>query len=431
MMMAIAFKYCGKGCGTDFYYGYSVEQTIGTIEVDNNISSLPILLFDNVAELKKKAMLFDRIFTIYLFRSVYTPEVFAETLELKKDNRFVTIAAGAHPSGDPIGTLQYFDYVVVGDCEIAIKELLNCLIEGKMPKSKGIWYRENAKIIKGGRAEALDLNMIPPFAPKHKLFAPIEITRGCPWACKFCCVTYIYGGNLRHRSVEEIVKWVRIAKESGRIVINFLTPNAFSYGSESGRDPRKVRRDKIEELLSSLAKIKDIKIIFGNYLSNVRPDFVSEDLIEIVKKYTQTPTIHMGGQSGSDRILEISRVGYTVEDIRRAVKIVRQAGLNASVDFMFGLPGETEKDRKETLWFIKELMALGAKPRIHAFMPLPGTPFHNRAPGKIPAKYRELFLKWASHKQVMIPFEYEEIPWNTDTELLMEHMIETRTGYMD
>ena len=429
MREAIAFKYCGKGCGTDFYYGYSVEQAVGAIEVSNKLSSLPLILFDKIAELKEKVAPFDRVFTIYLFRSVHAPEAFAECLELKKNTKFVTIGAGAHPSGDPFGSLQYLDYVVVGDCEIAIRELLSYLIEEKEPQIRGVWYSKDREIINGGRTKFIDLNTIPPFAPEHKLFAPIEITRGCPWGCKFCCVPYIYGGKLRHRSVEGIVKWVKVAKEGGKRVINFLTPNAFSYGSDSGRDPKKIRRDKIEELLITLAGLKDVKIIFGNYLSNVRPDFVSEDLIELVKKYTQTPTIHMGGQSGSNRILEISRVGYTVEDIRKAVKIVRNAGLNASVDFIFGLPEETEKDRKETLRFIKELIALGAKPRIHAFMPLPGTPFHDQLHGKVPDKYRDLFQKWAIRKHVMIPFEYEEIPWNTDTELLMEHIIISKTKH--
>ena len=89
---------------------------------------------------------------------------------------------------------------------------------------------------------------------------------------------------------------------------------------------------------------------------------MSEDLIELVKRYTQTPTIHMGGQSGSDRILEISQVGFTVEDIRNAVQIVRTAGLNASIDFIFGLPGETKNDREETFRLIKELLTFFTHP---------------------------------------------------------------------
>lgn len=418
--IAIAFKYCAKGCGTDFYYGYSVEQTVGAIEVSEDLARFPIILFDNTGDLKQRSTSYDRVLVIYLFRSVHKDEAFGEVSELNRYPQFVTIAAGAHPSGDPVGTLRYFDYAVVGDCELALCDLLNRLVNERTPDLKGVWYKNNGQVVKGGRAVLSDLNVIPPFAPKHRLFGPIEITRGCPWACKFCCVSYIYGGKLRHRNVEEIAKWVEVAKNDGRRVINFLTPNAFCYGSDSLRDPRRIRKEKIEELLTKLARIGGMKIIFGNYLSNVRPDFVSEDLIELVKQYTATPTIHMGGQSGSDRILKISRVGYTVEDIRNAVKIVRGAGLNASVDFIFGLPGETERDRKKTLQFIKELVAMGVKPRIHAFMPLPGTPFESEEAGMVPLKYRQILERMAAHKQVMTPFEYEEIPWNTETEQYLE-----------
>lgn len=84
MRVAIAFKYCSKGCGADFYYGYSVEQTVGAIDVSDNVSTLPIILFDNVAELKEKAASFDRIFTIYLFRSVH-----ASDLEVYMHQRFL------------------------------------------------------------------------------------------------------------------------------------------------------------------------------------------------------------------------------------------------------------------------------------------------------------------------------------------------------
>lgn len=406
MKYAITFKYCKKGCGKDYYYGYSVEQTVGTVEQDKQLSKIPIILFDNLDELDRKSNLFDKIIVVYLFRSVYRGEAFQEAVKLKKYSKFITIASGAHPSGDPIGTLKYFDYVIVGDCEIVIRDLIKNIIDGnKRPKIKGVWYKVYNELINGGKAEFVDLNEIPPFAPKHNLFAPIEITRGCQYACKFCCVTYIYGGKLRHRKIGEIIKWVKIMKKYGRKVVNFLTPNAFSYGSSSGE---RIAKDKIEKLLRNLAKIKGVKIIFGNYLSNVRPDFVSEDLIKLVKKYTQTPTIHMGGQSGSDRILKAMNVGYTVNDIKRAVKIVRRFGLKCSVDIIFGLPGEEGPDRRKTFELIDFLIAQDAKPRIHTFMPLPGTPFAKYPAGKIPLEYKKLFRKLAQEKKVMLPFEYEE-----------------------
>ncbi len=403
---ALAFKYCGKGCGTDFYYGYSVEQTVGTIEEDNQLSKLPLLLFDDDNELIKKSLSFDKTIVIYLFRSVSKKEVFKEATKLKGNSRFILVAAGTHPSGDPQKTLEYFDYVVVGDCEIVIRDLIKNILKGKMfPEIKGVWYKKNKRLVSGGRAEFVDLNKIPAFAPKHGLFSPIEITRGCPYYCHFCSIPYIYGGKLRHRDIGEIIKWVKIAKKHNRRVINFLTPNAFSYGSPDGKI---IKKGKIRELLKRLAEIKGVTIIFGNYLSNIRPDFISEELMSLVKEYTKTKTVHIGGQSGSDGVLKRVNAGYTVNDVKKAVKIIKKLGFNCQVDIIFGLPEETEADRKKTLDFINFLIDQGVKPRIHAFMPLPGTPFSKKPAGKIPLEYKKHFRELAHNKKVMLPLEYEE-----------------------
>ena len=411
-----------------FYYTKPNKNSflalIGALEKDSYFDDLDIYFIEEKKDLKIELTTllpkYSKIVVGFSLFSLQIIEIIPIIRRLKKffsSKNVVFIAGGPHPSGDPLGTLKLgFDIVVVGEGEETFRELLKKISSnGDYSDTKGLAFLHDSKYIFTGVRKIINLDDYPPFATKHKRFGHIEITRGCPWRCKFCSVSYIYGAKPRHRSVEEIVKWVRVAKEGGEKVINFITPNAFSYGSDSGRDPKIIRIDKIEELLSSLSRIKDVKTIFGNYLSNVRPDFVSEDLIELVKKYTPTSTIHMGGQSGSNRVLEISRIGYTVEDIRKAVKIVRNAGLKVSVDFIFGLPGETEKDRKDTLRFIRELMALRAKPRIHAFMPLPGTPFYDHPQGKVPDKYKKLFQKWALYKQVMTPFEYEEIPWNADT----------------
>lgn len=407
MKNAIAFKYCKKGCGTDYYYGYSVEQTIGTLEFDDKLNAFTIILFDDINSLITKTKSFDKVMVAYLFRTVYKDEVFSEVAALKNNKRFVTIGMGAHPSGDPIGTLDYFDYAIVGDCEYTFQELVKNITENATDfKIKGIWYKKDGEIINGGKAKPVDLNNIPPFSPKHHLFAPIEITRGCPWRCKFCCIPYVYGNKPRHRSIEEIINWVEIAKKTcGTKVINFLTPNSFCYGSVNGR---KIMIDKIEELLQSLAKIDNVKIIFGNYLSNARPDYVSEELLKIIKTYTQTPTIHLGGQSGSNRILELSRVGYTVEDVKNAVREVRKNGFNVQVDIIYGLPFETYEDRRQTLELINFLIRHRAKPRIHTFVPLPGTPFANEPQNRISPVYKKIFRRLATDDKVMIPFEYEE-----------------------
>ena len=72
-------------------------------------------------------------------------------------------------------------------------------------------------------------------------------------------------------------------------------------------------------------------------------------------------------------MLDLIRRGHTVEDIRRACRIVASHGFVAAVDFILGLPGETEDDRRATLSLVTELAGEGAVANMHFFTPLPGT----------------------------------------------------------
>ena len=48
-----------------------------------------------------------------------------------------------------------------------------------------------------------------------------------------------------------------------------------------------------------------------------------------------------------------------------------------------GLPGEEADDVQATLALMERLLALGARVHGHTFMPLPGTPFRDAAPGTV------------------------------------------------
>jgi radical SAM superfamily enzyme YgiQ (UPF0313 family) len=53
------------------------------------------------------------------------------------------------------------------------------------------------------------------------------------------------------------------------------------------------------------------------------------------------------------------------------------------VDFVFGLPGETEDDREATRRLILDLARSGVRIHAHAFDPLPGTPWRSEPHGRI------------------------------------------------
>jgi radical SAM superfamily enzyme YgiQ (UPF0313 family) len=55
------------------------------------------------------------------------------------------------------------------------------------------------------------------------------------------------------------------------------------------------------------------------------------------------------------------------------------------VDFVFGLPGETEEDREATRRLVREVARGGARVHAHAFDPLPGTPWRAAPRGRLDA----------------------------------------------
>jgi len=209
----------------------------------------------------------------------------------------------------------------------------------------------------------------------------VEISRGCPYACAFCQTPFFIGGRMRHRSVEAVTHWVKKAMEAGYSYLRFVTPDAFAYGSPDGRTPN---LEAVERLLFEMNRLMGPELIyFGSFPSEVRPENVSAEALALVTRYAANDNIVFGAQTGSPRLLRELRRGHTVEDVYRAAEFTLQAGLKPIVDFMFGLPGETEEDQRLSLQLIEDLAAMGATIHSHTFMPLPGTPLADAPPGRV------------------------------------------------
>jgi radical SAM superfamily enzyme YgiQ (UPF0313 family) len=84
-------------------------------------------------------------------------------------------------------------------------------------------------------------------------------------------------------------------------------------------------------------------------------DVVDKD---ILKNATDAGAIYVnyGFESGSDQVLQKNRKGFKSEDIIRAIKDTRAAGIRfIHGSFILGLPYETHKTIKETLNFINKI----------------------------------------------------------------------------
>ena len=299
---------------------------------------------------------------IYSFMTMHRDSVLEEInkiIQIKKEKRLkrpILIAGGPHPSGNPKDAIKMgFDYVIVGEGEITLPKLINKLKKEKVEE----------KIIIGERVENLDeYNKIYPMTP-------IEITRGCPFNCRFCQTPQIFGKDVRHRSIDNIVKLVKNMGD-----LRFITPNAFCYGSKDGLKPN---IEKLERLLRELSKVKR-RLFFGTFPSEVRPEFIKRETIELVVEYCDNKYLHFGAQSGSDEMLKYIRRGHTVDDVLNAIDLCNEYDLIPKVDFIFGFPNENEFHRKESIELIKYIIKKNGKIHAHYFMPLPGTYFENFSP---------------------------------------------------
>ncbi|EHP86472.1 TIGR04013 family B12-binding domain/radical SAM domain-containing protein [Methanotorris formicicus] len=318
------------------------------------------ILFKNFNELINNIEHLDVL--IYSFMTMQRDNVLEEInkiIQTKKEKELenpILIAGGPHPSGNPKDTINMgFDYVIVGEGEITLPRLINKLKKEKVEE----------RIIIGERVRNLDeYNKIYPMTP-------IEITRGCPFNCRFCQTPQIFGKDVRHRSIENIVKLVKNMGD-----LRFITPNAFCYGSKNGLKPN---IEKLEHLLRELSKIKR-RLFFGTFPSEVRPEFIKKETIELVVKYCDNKYLHFGAQSGSDEMLKYIRRGHTVDDVLNAIDLCVEYNLIPKVDFIFGFPNENEFHRKESIELIKYIIKKNGKVHAHYFMPLPGTYFENSSP---------------------------------------------------
>lgn len=310
---------------------------------------------------------------LYSFASAQAKEVYAEVRRARsgKEVNAVYIAGGPHPSALPEEVLEHFDYVVIGEGEETLPELLQAIEEGRDQAAvKGIAYKWQDLVRFTGKRPPVDLDTYPPFA---KILAPIEISRGCPWGCTYCQTPRLFGSCMRHRSIPVIAKFARRHRD-----IRFTSPNSLAYGSD-GRAPR---LEKVEALLKALAEQKK-PIYFGTFPSEVRPEFVTSAALEVIAKYCANKSLSLGGQSGSPAVLHSIGRGHGPAEIETACELCLDFSLTPQVDLIFGLPMETEVDQRMTIELVKWIAAKGGKVRAHRFTPLPGTPLAAVQPAPI------------------------------------------------
>jgi tRNA-2-methylthio-N6-dimethylallyladenosine synthase len=166
----------------------------------------------------------------------------------------------------------------------------------------------------------------------------VTVMRGCDKFCTFCIVPYVRG---RERSVPlaALLDQVRVLADQGYKEVVYLgqTVNAYRDGEHDFAD-----------LLRRTAEIDGIERI---RFTSPHPSDMSERVIDAMATCAKVaPYLHLPLQSGSNRVLDRMKRGYTIEHYTTLVERLRSAipGLALSTDIIVGFPGEEEVDFQAT-----------------------------------------------------------------------------------
>jgi len=278
--------------------------------------------------------------------------------KLKKTKPSLKIIIGGPHISSTKGELFDFtkdiDFLFYGEGERAMYSLVEAL-EKNLPfeNIEGIIHKKDGKtIINKQPAPIENLDDLPfpdlslvnikkydSYYAKSLPLTSIIASRGCPFNCTFCDAYATHGKRLRLRSPKNIVDELEKNCKEHNIKQVMIKDSTFT-----------VNKRWVYEICCEI-KNRNLKI---NWTCNTRVDMVDEDILRTMKG-SGCYMIFFGIESGSQKVLDMLHKGITIEQIKKAVKLCEDAGLEAVGYFMIGNPDETEEDAKETIRLAKEL----------------------------------------------------------------------------
>jgi len=296
----------------------------------------------------------------------------------------VTVMGGPHVTFMDAETLAepYVDYVVRGEGERTAVELVNAVASGgPCTGIAGISYMDNGALVRNpDREPALDLDSMPFPArelldmdlyrraemAKRKLTSIIS-SRGCPSACRFCSSSRFSGRRWRPRSVESLVREIRLVTgEYGFGGVAFLDDNLTL-------DPARV-------IELSKAIIDDGLDIRWWCFSRVDTVVRNPEMVKWMGR-SGCRYVFMGIESAHQGQLDAYGKKTSPEKAGQAVRILKDNNIETLGAYIIGAPAETARMIEDTIKFSVRLDTGGAQYTM--LTPYPGTELYDRVKDRL------------------------------------------------
>jgi len=287
-----------------------------------------------------------------------------------------TLCGGVHPTLMPEKSLACpgIDAVCVGEGERPLTTVCERLASGSDLRGiPGVWTREDGRVLPSPPdPPEPDLDRFP--FPDRDLFdyphlwwermgtATLMVSRGCPFSCNYCCnkaLREVYPGKVqpvRRRSVPKVIEEIRRIRE------------AYPFVRSLNFDDDILFLDKAWSRAFAARYADEVGLPFD---CNIRPNLVNEEVVALMKQ-ARCREVRIGLESGNDRIRnEVLNRNLSRDQILRACRMFRDAGIAVRTFNIIGIPDETPRDILDT---IKINAEVGIDyPQYTVFYPFPGT----------------------------------------------------------
>lgn len=152
----------------------------------------------------------------------------------------------------------------------------------------------------------------------------LEVSRGCPRACRFCAAGFIYRPFREHSTAH--LRRELLGSGGGGTKVGLVAAAVSDYG------------DLADLGTAVLAAGGEVSV------SSVRIDAISSRQIDVLVR-SGHKTLALAPEAGSQRMRDVVNKGIDEAQILSAVQMLAEGGVpNLKLYFMIGLPGETDED---------------------------------------------------------------------------------------
>lgn len=276
----------------------------------------------------------------------------ALAMKIRSELGIPIVVGGTHASYFPESCLEYCDYVVFGEGDETILELIETLSKrGEVGTVRGIAYRDggqvrrtpprpgpetfetipNFSLIEGYRRMTLLDQVLHMKMP----LLTAQSSRGCQFKCTFCIVNTMFPDGYRKRDVESVIRDLRDKRRYGRELL--FVDNDFAALRPY---TKKLMRRMIEEEF-------DFDIIVLTRVEVAKDD----ELLSLMRRAGVTQ-IYQGYESIQPQTLTGYDKHQTLEVITSAVRKLHSFGFRISASFVLGADTDIVETIRRTAEFV-------------------------------------------------------------------------------